>query len=56
MIVFAKKVYRKLTRWLVMPYLVQINRFHYDTICMIDEIIELQEMLIEMEERREKEA
>lgn len=53
-IVFAKKAFRKLTRWMVMPYLVQLNRFHYDTVRMLDEMIELQEMMIEVEEKKRK--
>lgn len=53
-IVFCKRVVRKLTRWLVLPYVVQIMNFHSATICVIEEMMKLQEQLVMMEEARDQ--
>ena len=54
LIVFCKRAIRKLTRWLIYPYIAQIMNFHSATIGVIEKMIELQEQLVRMEEAREK--
>lgn len=52
-VVFAKKAFRKLTRWMFQPYWDRITAFHSATTLTISEMIRLQEMLISVEEKRE---
>lgn len=54
LIVFCKRVVRKLTRWLITPYIAQIMNFHSATMCVIEEMMKLQEQLVMMEEARDQ--
>lgn len=52
LVVFAKKAFRKMTRWLFQPYWDRITAFHSAATLTIFEMIRLQEMLISVEEKR----
>ena len=54
-IVFVKRAIRKVTRWLVAPYISQINAYHANLHQTIGEMIKLQEMLIDAYQRRNDE-
>lgn len=53
-IVFSKKVFRKLTRWFVHPYINQQNSINQLVVKLIREIIEVEKILISTIEQEKK--
>ena len=56
LIVFCKKVVRKLTRWLFQPYYQQQTDFNSAVTKTVSDMIKVQEMLITLSERDSKEG
>lgn len=53
-IVFSKKVFRKLTRWFVHPYINQQNSINQLVVKLIREIVEVEKILISTIEQEKK--
>lgn len=54
LIVFYKRIVRKLIKGALYPYIVQVMNFHSATISVMEEMIKLQEQLVVLEEVRDK--
>lgn len=53
-IVLMKRVFRKLTRWLFQSYYMQTSQFNLATVHTIADMIRIQEMLVDMQRKREE--
>ncbi|WP_276840022.1 hypothetical protein [Anaerovibrio lipolyticus] len=52
LIVFCKKVVRKLLRWLLNPYFEQVSNFNKNAVMAVDNLVRLQEKIISTEKQK----